>query len=162
MTESPRRNLYRRLSAGNHRKFQNRPFLHLADEPILVDGPARLAVGKLGLLSPHLLDVLQDHVAMPVEGLHTSEELAVVAARNQDLRVRTHSRLKERKRAGREFMLLELGDLILAVLELSAGRNVVGCARATGCDREDVRQLVAGLVHKLPGNFVSISTNERR
>lgn len=50
---------------------------HLADEAILVN---TLAVTTLGLLGPHLLDVLQNHVAVAVEGLDTGEELAVVPA----------------------------------------------------------------------------------
>ena len=50
---------------------------HLADEPILVD---TLALTTLGLLGPHLLDVLQHHVAVAVKGLDTGQELAVVPA----------------------------------------------------------------------------------
>jgi hypothetical protein len=36
-------------------------------------------------LCPHLLDILQDHVTVPVECLHTPEQLVVVTAVDQDL-----------------------------------------------------------------------------
>ena len=91
MTESPRRNLGGgRVSSwpnGIERlKISPRPkHLHLADEAILVHA---LALAALGLLGPHLLHVLEDHVAVSVKGLDTGEELAVVTARDQDLGVR--------------------------------------------------------------------------
>ena len=53
---------------------------HLADKAVLVDGAAQLALGIARRLGPHLLDVLQHHVAMPVKGLDAGEQLAVVAA----------------------------------------------------------------------------------
>ena len=34
---------------------------------------------SLRQLSPHLLHALQHHVAVPVEGLHTAEQLLVVS-----------------------------------------------------------------------------------
>ena len=57
---------------------------HLADEPVLVD--ALLAVFA-GLFRPHLLDVLEHHVAVAVEGFDAREQFAVVAAGDEDLGV---------------------------------------------------------------------------
>ncbi len=37
-------------------------------------------------LCPHFLDVLHDHVAMPVEGLDPPQQLSVVSTVDQDLR----------------------------------------------------------------------------
>lgn len=83
--------------------------LHLADEAVLVD---TLAVTTLGLLGPHLLDVLQDHVAVAVKGLDTGEELAVVPAGDQDLGVCARSGLEKRQRTGSELMFLNEGNLV--------------------------------------------------
>ena len=45
---------------------------HLADVPVSVDGPALLLPLALdGVLCPHLLHILQDHVTMTIEGLDT-------------------------------------------------------------------------------------------
>ena len=91
MTESPRRNLdggcvSSWLNGIERLKISPRPkHLHLADEAILVNA---LALAALGLLGPHLLHVLEDHVAVSVKCLDTGEELAVVTARDQDLGVR--------------------------------------------------------------------------
>ena len=58
----------------------------LADVSVLVDRSTLLgALSCLGDFRPHLLHVLQHHVAVSVEGLHTSEKLVVVSAINQDL-----------------------------------------------------------------------------
>lgn len=53
---------------------------HLADETVLVDWSSLLSIRQSRDLSPHLLHVLQDHVAMSVESLHTAQHLPVVAA----------------------------------------------------------------------------------
>ena len=37
-------------------------------------------------LSPHLLDVFQNHIAVPVKGLNAAQKLAVVATVDQHLR----------------------------------------------------------------------------
>lgn len=59
---------------------------HLRDEAILVDRLCfLLAFPFLRILSPELLDILQDHVAVPIEGFHSSEELPVVPAIDHDL-----------------------------------------------------------------------------
>lgn len=52
---------------------------------------------------------------MAVKCLDAGEELAVVADGDEHLHVRAHGGLKDRERAGREFVLLELGNLVLAV-----------------------------------------------
>lgn len=87
----------------------------LADKPILIDRLALLPVGQLGDLAPHLLDVLQDHVHVSVEGLDTREHLAAAAQRDEDLRVRAHRGLEDRQGACRELVLLEHGDFVLTV-----------------------------------------------
>lgn len=88
---------------------------------------------------------------MTVESLDAGEQLAVVAARDQDLGVTTDGRLKEREGTRSKLVLLELGDFILAGL-LSVGSGGRARRDATG---KGVRQLVAGLAHKLPDFFVS-------
>jgi len=84
---------------------------HLTNETILIDGPALLPASQARGLGPHLLDILQDHVAMAVEGLDARQQLAVVAARDQHLRVRAHGRLQDGQRARGELVLLQLRDL---------------------------------------------------
>ena len=86
--------------------------VHLADEAVLVHA---LALGTLGLLGPHLLDVLENHVAVAIKSLDTRQQLAVVAARNQDLGVGARGGLQEREGAGAELMLFDEGDLIFTV-----------------------------------------------
>ena len=44
-----------------------------------------LTLSGLGELGPHLLNPLEDHVAVPVECLHPPEELLVVPAVDQYL-----------------------------------------------------------------------------
>ena len=53
---------------------------HLCDAVVLVDWLGLLALATLGNLSPPLLCVLQHHVAVPIRGLHSVQELPVVAA----------------------------------------------------------------------------------
>lgn len=67
--------------------------LHFADESVFVNRPTLLSVCKPWRLCPDFLDVLKHHVAVPVEGLNTGQQLAIVADRNQDLPVRSYSRL---------------------------------------------------------------------
>ena len=70
-----------------------------ADEAVAVDGLALLAVRIPGDLAPHLLDVLQDHVAVAIEGFDAREQFAVVAGGNEDLGVVAHGGLEEREGA---------------------------------------------------------------
>ena len=51
---------------------------------------------------------------MPIEGLDPREQLAVVAAGDEHLRVRADGRLQDRERAGSEFVFFELSDFIFA------------------------------------------------
>lgn len=87
--------------------------IHLADEAILVNA---LALAALGLLGPHLLHVLENHVEVSVKSLDTGQELAVVTAGNQDLGVAAACGVEEGQRAGSELELLNLSNLILSVM----------------------------------------------
>jgi hypothetical protein len=66
-------------------KAQQPKHSHLADKPILVDRPSLLSLSISRRLSPHLLDILQYHIAMPIKRLYSCEQLSVVPARDQDL-----------------------------------------------------------------------------
>lgn len=87
---------------------------HLADESVLVHGLGLLGGGALGRLRPHLLDVLEDHVTVAVEGLDAAEQLLVVSAVDQHLRVALHALREHGQRARRELLLLGLRLIILA------------------------------------------------
>ena len=50
---------------------------HLANKPILINTPP---LPTLGFLSPHLLDILQDHIAVTIKRFYACEQFAVVAA----------------------------------------------------------------------------------
>lgn len=100
------RSTYRSVAQSSQRN------LHLAHEAILVN---TLALAVLRLLGPHLLHVLENHVAVTVERLDTGEELAVVAAGNQDLGVVAGSGLQQRQRTCGKLMLFDEGDFIFAV-----------------------------------------------
>lgn len=89
--------------------------LHLADEPVLVDRPALLAVGYRRL-RPHLLDILQNHVAVPVKGLDAGQQLAVRADADEDLGVRADGGLQNGQRAVAKLPLLELCDLVFPIV----------------------------------------------
>jgi hypothetical protein len=86
-----------------------------ANEAVAVDRLALLSVRIPRRLAPHLLDILQHHVAVAVEGLDAREQFAVVARRDQDLGVVAHGRLEEREGAGGEFVGFEEGELVFAV-----------------------------------------------
>lgn len=92
---------------------------HFAHKPVLVHHThARLSGTSLWVLGPHLLDVLEKHVAMAVEGLDAREQLAVVAERNEDLVVLAHGGLQDGERALLELVFFDLGDLILTAVGL--------------------------------------------
>eukprot|EP00321_Phaeocystis_globosa_P019467 CAMPEP_0118818096 /NCGR_PEP_ID=MMETSP1162-20130426/5877_1 /TAXON_ID=33656 /ORGANISM="Phaeocystis Sp, Strain CCMP2710" /LENGTH=130 /DNA_ID=CAMNT_0006748249 /DNA_START=206 /DNA_END=595 /DNA_ORIENTATION=- len=86
---------------------------HLADESVLVHGLGLLGRAPLGRLRPHLLDVLQDHVAVAVERFDPAEQLLVVSAVDQHLRVALHALREHGQRARRELLLLRLRLVIL-------------------------------------------------
>lgn len=94
--------------------FHLRQDSHLANEPVLVHWSALFPIRQSRRLRPHLLDVLEHHVAVPVEGLDAREELAIVADGDEDLGVRSDGRLEDREGARRELVLFELGDFVLA------------------------------------------------
>merc|ERR1712038_352067 len=83
------------------------PEEHLRDVPVLVHRlRLLLALSGLGELGPHLLDALEDHVAVAVEGLHPPQQLLVVPAVDQDLRVSLDGLCEDRGRSGVELLLL--------------------------------------------------------
>lgn len=57
---------------------------------------------------------------MTVKRLYAGEQLAVVAAGNEDLGARADSGLQDGERTGSELVLLDLGDFILAARKVSA------------------------------------------
>lgn len=104
---------------------------------------------------------------MAIESLDTRQQLAVVTARDQHLRVRAHRRLEDRERAAGEFVLLEGGDLKFAVCLLAGCR--VGAWRggrrgglgwyAGGLGRgRDVREVVAWLRQQFSGGQLAFQT----
>lgn len=50
----------------------------ISDVAGLVDCPGLLAFATVGDLGPHLIHILQRHVAVPVNRLHMAQELFVV------------------------------------------------------------------------------------
>lgn len=78
---------------------------HFTNKPIFIHRSPLLPIRLPRDLGPHLLHVLQHHVAMPVEGLHAGQELAVVTARDEDLIVAAYRCLEDREGAGGEFIL---------------------------------------------------------
>lgn len=106
-----------------------RAHLHLTNEAILIDRPPLLPARRPRRLRPHLLDVLEHHIAVAIEGLDARQQLAVVAARDEHLGVGTHGGLEDGERAGCEFVFFELGDLVFAdrgVRERRRDRNEGG------------------------------------
>jgi hypothetical protein len=91
---------------------------HLADKAVLVHLPTLLSIRKTGSLSPHLLCVLQDHVAVPIEGLDACKQLAVVATGDEDLGSVADGGLEDGERSCGEFMLFDLSNLEFAGVEL--------------------------------------------
>ncbi len=88
---------------------------------------------------------------MPVESLDTCQQLAVRANGDEHLRVRPHGRLEDGKGTGRELILFELRNLVLAsqVLDIyileysrlvgSGGRGRVLSATYVSSERDLVR-----------------------
>ena len=67
---------------------------------------AMFTFASLGQFCPHLLDPLQHHVAVPVEGLHSPQQLLVVPAVDEDLGVVLHGVREHPERPGGELLLL--------------------------------------------------------
>lgn len=99
MTESPLKNLYgyqpRPSTTSPSSALQRPVYSHLANKPVLVHGLSLTTTRQLRRLRPHLLDVLEHHVAVSVESLDAREQLAVVPARDQDLRMHAHRGLED-------------------------------------------------------------------
>lgn len=120
MTLSPLRNLEQRgktSQQSSHVRGQGGAGCdaHLANEAIFVDGASLFAVGQPRRLRPHLLDVLENHVAVAVKGLDAGEQLAVVADGDEHLDVRAHGGLEDGEGPGGEFVLLELRDFVFPI-----------------------------------------------
>lgn len=117
-------------SAQKHQNHRVAAQEHLADEAVLVDRPSLLPSCANGRLSPHLLDVFQHHVAVAVKSLDAGEQLAIVAAGNEDLVVIAHRGLEDGEGPGGEFVLLDLGDFVLGQLVARLGEEVpMACQR---------------------------------
>ena len=59
---------------------------HLGNVSVFIDGLGLfLALSGLGNFGPQLFDVLQHHVAMPIESLYTRQQLLVVSAIDENL-----------------------------------------------------------------------------
>lgn len=81
---------------------------HFTDEAILVHGlDFLLAFAGSRDLRPHFFHVFQDHVAMTIEGFHSTEKLLVVAAIDENLRVVLDGLREYAERASVEFFLLQ-------------------------------------------------------
>lgn len=113
-----------RLLAGDERVPQDHDDRvpaqeHLGDVAVLVDGLGLLlALAALGDLSPHLLHVLQHHVAVPVKGLHAAQELLVVAAVDEHLGVVLDRLCEHGQRPRVKLLLLPLLQLLWRHLTL--------------------------------------------
>ena len=80
------------LGISEHKNDRISPQKHLTDESIHVYRfRSARTFSSLVYLAPHLLHVLEDHVAVPIKGLHSTQELSVVSAINQHLRIRLHA-----------------------------------------------------------------------
>ena len=91
MTESPRKNIllmYLSLLTGLAFFFPGRRWRKVVTT---ASSNGRhlllLTLSRPRHLSPHFLDALQDHIAVAVEGLNSTDELFVVSAVDQDLSV---------------------------------------------------------------------------
>lgn len=83
----------------------------------------RFTFAGSGQLGPHLLDALQDHVAVPVEGLHPAEKLLVVSAVDQDLSVVLDGVGQDGEGSSVELLLLGPLQLLGGHLGLGLGRH---------------------------------------
>lgn len=104
MTESPLKNLEQLLalvfkalssSVQTWTAFTESRDSHLANKPVFVHWSSLLSCARSRCLRPHLLHVLQYHIAMSIKCLHASQQLSVVSAGDQDLGVRSDGGLKD-------------------------------------------------------------------
>lgn len=128
---------------------------HLADESVLVDGPPLFTICESWRLCPHLLDVLQHHVAVAVKGLDAGEQLAIVADRDENLDMGPDGGLQDGQRPRGELVLLQLRNLVLAMgpgntLAKDALERLRAWRREVRDRTECVRELRARLGQQLP------------
>ena len=85
------------VRVSDHEDNAVAPQKHFADLAVLVDGLRLLfPAARLRHFGPHFPHVLEHHVAMPVERLHPREQLVVIAAVNEHLRVFLHRPQQQR------------------------------------------------------------------
>ena len=58
---------------------------HLANKSVFIDWSSLFTTRYPWDFCPHFLDILQNHITMPVEGFDSRQELAVVATRDENL-----------------------------------------------------------------------------
>ena len=87
--------------------------------PVLVHRLALLSARETRGFCPHLLDVLQHHVAVAVKGLDARKKLPVVANRDEDLGMAADCRLKDRQRTGRKLVLFQLANFVFSAMMLA-------------------------------------------
>lgn len=75
----------------------------------------------------YLLDVLQNHVAVTIEGLDSSKKLPVVSAADKNLCVVLDRLLKDREWTSVELFFFELAELVLGHLTLWLCAILHGC-----------------------------------
>ena len=76
------------------------------------------ALACLGRLRPHLLGILQDHVKVTVESLHTRQQLPVVPAVDEHLRIVFNCLREHGERSCLEFFLFFLAEVLFRHLAL--------------------------------------------
>lgn len=88
---------------------------HFADKTIFIDWSSLLPCTRSWCLCPHLLHILQHHIAMSVECLHAGQQLSVVSARDEDLCVGSNSGLEDREGTRCKLVFFKFSNLELAV-----------------------------------------------
>ena len=102
------------------------PQKHLTYKPIPVHRPPHLSIRLPWRLRPHLLDVLEHHIAVAIERLHPRQQLPVIAAGYQHLRVGGDGGLEDAEGTGAELVFFELGNLVFGELLGRVGRLAGG------------------------------------
>jgi len=92
--------------------------VHLADKSIFVDRFCLLALATFWCFCPHLLHILQYHIAMPVESFDACQQFAIIATANENLRVVLDRLLQDGEWSCIEFLLLEDAKLFFCHVSL--------------------------------------------
>lgn len=95
-------------------------YSHLTNKSILINWSSLLSSRQPWDFRPHLLHILQHHVAMSIKRLDSREKLSVVAAGDEYLGMGADCGLEDGEGSGGEFVLLELRDFELAVNSISS------------------------------------------